>query len=147
MPRVLRTQLPDGLFHVAARAVERTPAFFDDVDRIGFLRLLGECVRRFEWDMYAYCLMTTHYHLVLRAAREALSEGMRRLNGLHARRVNLRFDRRGHLFGARYSSWLVESEEYADAVCRYVLLNPVRAGLCERPEDWRWSGSRYGKSV
>jgi REP element-mobilizing transposase RayT len=112
-----------------------------------FLRLLGECVRRFDWDIYAYCLMTTHYHLVLRAAQQALSEGMRRLNGLHARRVNLGVNRRGHLFGARYSSWLIESEEYASAPCRYVLLNPVRAGLCERPEDWRWSGSRYGKSV
>jgi REP element-mobilizing transposase RayT len=133
MPRVLRTQLPDGLFHIATRAVERTPAFFDDVDRIGFLRLLGECVRRFDWDMYAYCLMTTHYHLVLRAAQDALSEGMQRLNGLHARRVNLRIGRRGHLFGARFSSWTIESDEYAAAACRYVLLNPVRAGLCERP--------------
>ena len=147
MPRVLRTRLPDGLFHVTTRAVERTPAFFHDIDRVGFLRLLGECVERFDWDMYAYYLMTTHYHLVLRAAQPALSEGMQRLNGLHARRVNLRVERRGHLFGARFASWIVDTEEYALAACRYVVLNPVRAGLCDRPEDWRWSASRYGRAL
>jgi putative transposase len=71
---------------------------------------------------------------------------MQRLNGVHAQRANRRRRRRGHLFGERFSSWIVETEEHARAACRYVLLNPVRAGLCERAEDWRWSGSRYGKS-
>jgi REP element-mobilizing transposase RayT len=91
--------------------------------------------------------MTTHYHLIVRAAQPALSDGMQRLNGLHARRVNVRTGRRGHLFGARFASRVVDTEEHALAACRYVLLNPVRAGLCAQTEDWPWSGSRYGKSV
>jgi putative transposase len=146
MARILRTLLPDGLFHVTTRAVERTPAFFHDIDRVSFLRLLGECVERFEWELYAYCLMTNHYHLILRSTQVALSDGMQRLNGLHARRVNLRVRRRGHLFGARYASWIVDTEDHARAACRYVLFNPVRAGLCAQTEDWPWSGSRYGQS-
>jgi REP element-mobilizing transposase RayT len=144
---MLRTQLPDGLFHVTTRAVERTPAFFHDLDRVSFLRLLGDCVRRFQWELYAYCLMTTHYHLIVRSGQPALSDGMQRLNGLYARRVNLRIGRRGHLFGARFASRIVDTDEHALAACRYVLLNPVRAGLCAETEDWPWSGSRYGKTV
>jgi REP element-mobilizing transposase RayT len=145
VPRVIRSRLGDGLFHVVTRAVANTPAFFDDVDRVGFLRLLAECVRSFDWQLYAYCLMTTHYHLILDTTQSALSAGMQRLNGVHAQRVNRRVGRTGHLFGGRYVSWTVASDEHARAACRYVLLNPVRARLCERPEDWPWSGSRYGK--
>jgi putative transposase len=145
MPRMSRSRPPIGFFHVTTRAVAKTPAFFDDVDRVSFLRLLADCVTRFDWTLYAYCLMTTHYHLFVHARRDDLSRGMQRLNGLHARSVNKRLARAGHLFGARYSPWVVDSEEHARATCRYVLMNPVRAGLCDRAEDWRWSGSRYGK--
>jgi putative transposase len=80
MPRVLRRTLGNGFFHVTTVAVDRTPAFFDDVDRVGFLRLLAECVHAYEWTLYAYCLMTTHYHLVVDAQQERLSAGMQRLN-------------------------------------------------------------------
>jgi putative transposase len=146
MPRVLRRTLGDGLFHVTTVAVDQTPAFFDDVDRVAFLRLFAKCIHAYNWTPYAYCLMTNHYHLVLAARQDDLSAGMQRLNGVHAQRANRRRRRRGHLFGERFSSWIVETEEHARAACRYVLLNPVRAGLCERAEDWRWSGSRYGKS-
>jgi putative transposase len=146
VPRVPRTQLPDGFFHVNTVAVAGTPAFFSDVDRIDFLRLLAGCVRTYEWTFYAYCLMTTHYHLVVDARQEQLSAGMQRLNGLHARRVNGRLGRPGHLFRARFSARVLESEEHLHAACRYVLLNPVNAGLCARAEDWPWSSSRWGKS-
>jgi putative transposase len=141
-----RTRPRVGFFHITTRAVAQTPAFFDDIDRVSFLRLLGDCVARFDWTLYAYCLMTTHYHLLVDASRESVSAGMQRLNGLHARRVNRRLGRSGHLFAARYSPWVVDTEEHALATCRYVLMNPVRAGLCERADEWPWSGSRYGKT-
>ena len=147
MARVLRSSLADGTFHVSTVAVDKTPAFLDDVERVTFLRLLGECVRRFEWTLYAYCLMTTHYHLVLEATQEQLSAGMQRLNGVYAKRANRRRGRRGHLFRARFGSWNIDTDEHAEAACRYVLLNPVRAGLCDGAEDWPWSGSRYGKTL
>jgi len=108
---------------------------------------LAECVHGYEWEVYAWCLMTTHYHLVIAARQERLSVGMQRLNGVHAQRANRRRERKGHLFGARFGTRVIDGEKHANEVCRYVLLNPVRAGLVERPEDWIWSWCRYGKKL
>jgi putative transposase len=146
MARILRTQLPDGVFHVTALGVDHTAVFRDGLDRSRFLSLLSDCVTRFEWDVYAYCLMTTHYHVVLETTVEALARGMHRLNGVHALEFNRRHKRWGHLFGDRYASWVVDSDEYLTAAIEYVLFNPVRAGLCARPEEWPWSGlhPRFG---
>ena len=142
MPRPLRTDLPDGIFHVTARGVDGAPIFRDDDDRRSFLRLLRETVTRYRWACHAFCLMTNHYHLVLEARQPDLSLGIQRLNGTHAQRFNRRHGRTGHLFGARYASWVVDSEAHFRATCRYVLLNPVRAGLCDRARDWPWSSAR-----
>ena len=91
--------------------------------------------------------MTTHYHLVVEGAREALSRALQRANGHYAQLANSARGRTGHLFGDRFAVRVIEDEEYLLASVRYVLLNPVRAGLCERPEDWPWSGSRFGKAL
>jgi REP element-mobilizing transposase RayT len=147
MPRILRTVLGHGFFHVWTVAVDGTPAFADDLDRIGFLRILAECVHGYEWEMYSWCLLTTHYHLVIAARQVQLSAGMQRLNGIHAQRANRRRERTGHLFGARFASRVVEGEKHVRDVCRYVLLNPSAPGLVERPEDWLWSWCRYGKKL
>ena len=144
MARQLRTELPDGVFHVTTRGVDRCHIYRDDADRLSFLRLLADCVNRFEWTVHAFCLMTTHYHLIVHATIPQLWRGMHRLNGVHALRFNKRHGRTGHLFGDRYASWVVEDDDYFAAACEYVLNNPVRAGLCARPEDWRWSGFRSG---
>jgi putative transposase len=92
--------------------------------------------------VWAYCLMTTHYHLVVATPTPDLSRGMHYLNGLYAQRFNGRWDRFGHLFAERFWSRLIESEEYLGAACNYVFENPVRAGLCESASQWRWSGGR-----
>ena len=94
--------------------------------------------------MHALCLMTNHYHLVVETPRPQLSAGFHRLNGVYAQRFNNRHERRGHLFGDRFWSSVIDSEEYLAAVCRYVLGNPVRAGLCELSHDWPWTHSRFG---
>ena len=104
MPRMLRTILDEGVFHIWTVAVDGTPAFADDDDRFSFLRLFGECVHCYEWEVYAWCLLTTHYHLLIGAKQPMLSAGMQRLNGLHAQRVNRRRERKGHVFRARFSS-------------------------------------------
>jgi putative transposase len=101
--------------------------------------LLGRVLERYGWLLYAYCLMGNHNHLVIETPRPNLSLVMRQLNGLYALRFNLRHRRVGHLFQGRFRSILVESESYLLAVCRYVVLNPVRAGLCNDPADWPWS--------
>jgi REP-associated tyrosine transposase len=91
--------------------------------------------------------MTTHYHLLVGSSREELSLGLRSLNGVYAQRFNKRYGRKGHLFGDRFWASVVEGDQHLPATCRYILLNPVRAGLCDLPEHWRWSGSMYGKDV
>jgi putative transposase len=127
--------------------VNNEPIVLDDEDRVYFTGLLRGTIRRFNWQFFAYCLMTNHYHLLVGASREMLSEGLRRLNGFYAQGFNKRHGRRGHLFGERFSAFVVEGDEYYEAVCRYILLNPVRAELCETPSQWRWSGSYFGKDV
>jgi putative transposase len=147
VPRILRTTLPDGYFHVTARGVEQRAIYLDREDCRAFLALFGGTARRFGWDLYAFCLMPNHYHLVVEATRDALSHGSQWLNGVYAQAFNRRHARWGHLFGGRFASWVIEREEHLYAACRYVLENPVRAGLCQRADDWPWSGSRWGRQL
>jgi putative transposase len=147
MPRILRSTLPDGYFHITARGVEQRAIYLDAEDCRSFLALFGSTVRRHRWDLYAFCLMTNHYHAVLEATREELSEGVQQLNGAYAQHFNRRHGRWGHLFGARFASWVIESEKHPYGAARYVLANPVRAGVVDRAEDWAWSGSRWGKRL
>ena len=86
--------------------------------------------------------MTTHYHLVLRIADKGLAQGMSELNGSFARWANLRHGRSDHLFGKRYGCNEITTDAYLLGACRYVVLNPVRAGLCKHPQEWRWSSYR-----
>ena len=113
--------------------------FRDSEDHLGFLRLLDGVLERYSWLLYTYCLLGNHYHLVVETPLANISIGMRQLNGLYARRFNMRYGLEGHVFQARFRSILVENESYLLEVCRYVVLNPVRAGLCDHPGEWRWS--------
>ena len=147
MPRVRRNELPDGVFHVTTRGVFRRPVFIDDADRVFFLRLLELVVWRYKWDLHAFCLMGTHYHLVLETTTERLSAGMQYLNGVYAQRFNRRHDRDGHVFGARFASWVVRDDDHYERTVEYVLTNPVRAGLVDDWTEWRWSGARGVRST
>jgi REP element-mobilizing transposase RayT len=145
VPRAPRRSLPDGIYHVTARGIDRDAVFRDDADRVLFLRLLGETVDRQGWICHAFCLMGTHYHLVVEATQAALSRGLQRLNGVYAQLFNRRHERRGHLFGGRFSAWVLDDEEYLQRTCDYIAQNPVRAGLCGRAEEWPWSSVRARK--
>jgi putative transposase len=142
MPRPPRNAYVGGLFHVGTRGNNKQEVFLDGVDRYWFLEMLGKAVLKFEWTVYAYCLMTNHYHVVLGIPEGGLSEGMCELNGGFARWANIRHGRCDHLFGRRFGSTEIVSESHLLEACRYVVLNPVRAGLVERPEDWIWSSYR-----
>jgi putative transposase len=142
--RPLRSDLLDGIYHVTTRGVDGTAIVRDDDDRRVFLARVADVVPRFDWLVHALCLMNTHYHLVIETTRVALSNGMKRLNGRYAQSFNQRHARSGHLFGDRFWASLIESEEQLHAACLYVVYNPVRAGLCDRAEDWPWSRSRFG---
>jgi putative transposase len=144
MSRVARSSLPDGFFHVASRGALGSAIYLDDTDRIAFLDLLRRCERRRRWRCHAYCLMTTHYHLVLESRRVELSHGLHWLNWLYAWEFNKRHGRFGHLFADRFSARWIDNEEYLFEACAYVVLNPVKAGLCDRAEQWPWSYCRFG---
>ena len=142
MSRPLRLEYPGALFHVFARGNAKQAVFFDDHDRERFLELLGESVTRFGWILTAYVLMTNHFHLVVQLTTETLSRGMHWLNGRYAQYFNERYERVGHVFQGRFKAPLVEKQTYATEVMRYVVLNPVRAGLVALPEEYRWSSHR-----
>jgi len=140
VPRTARADLPNGIYHVVNRGIDDAPIYVDDTDRKTFLTLLGRVVADHDWTCHAFCLMTTHYHLIVETDQPNLSKGMRRLNGGYAQTFNARHNRRGHLFGSRYSVYVIDRENHFEKSCAYVLENPVRAGLCEQPSDWPWSG-------
>jgi putative transposase len=140
VPRQARRELPDGIYHVTSRGTNHCEIFVDDIDRKAFLTLLGSAVARYEWRCHAFCLMTNHYHLIVETEQPGLSEGMKLLNGRYAQLFNQRHGRDGHLFRSRYSVFVIESDSHLEESCRYVLENPVRAGLCETATEWPWSG-------
>lgn len=142
MSRRLRLEFPGALYHVTSRGNARQAIFLDDGDREHFLsRLAGE-VDVSGWRCHAYCLMGNHYHLLLETPEANLARGMRRLNSAYAGAFNRRHGRVGHLFQGRYHAILVEKETYLLEVARYIVLNPVRAGLASRAEEWPWSSYR-----
>lgn len=146
MPRVLRSTLDDGVFHITARGVNRADVYYDTEDRRTFVALFAAALERYRWEFHTVCLMTNHYHLVLGSTAGRMSEGMQWLNGAYAQIFNKRWARTGHLFGGRFNSKPVTEDDQLYETCKYVMWNPVRAGLCASPEDWPWSASRYGLS-
>ena len=139
MARQLRLEFPGALYHLTARGNEQQSIFHNDTDRQHFLKLLGREILQQRWRCYAYCLMGNHYHLLLDTPEPNLSRGMRRLNGSYTQRFNWRHQRVGHLLQGRFKSILVERESYLLELCRYVVLNPVRAGMVSTPAEWAWS--------
>ena len=139
MARQARIEYEGALHHVMSRGNDGVLIFRDDEDRKLFLQLLGEEIDRSRWILHDYCLMGNHYHLAVGTPECTLSTGMHRLLSRYAQRFNRRHGRRGHLFEQRFKSLLVEEEAYGLVVSRYIALNPVRAHLCERPEQWEWS--------
>ena len=139
MPRRLRIQFPDALYHVSARGNNRQAIFLDDTDRRNFLDLLGEGCRRFALELFCFCLMGNHYHLFLRTPRGNLGRAMQWLNTAHATRFHRRHGSSGHVFQGRYHSVLIKGEEHWLHLSMYIHQNPVRAGIAEDPVGYRWS--------
>ncbi|HET8606633.1 MAG TPA: transposase [Gaiellaceae bacterium] len=142
MPRAPRIQYAGALYHVTTRGNERGAIFVVDADRELLLAILADVVERLGWICHAYCLMTNHYHLAIQTPQANLWQGMHMLNSRYVKAFQRREGRSGHLLEGRYRPTLVVRQEHLLEVARYVVLNPVRAGICERAEDWPWSSYR-----
>ena len=143
MARPLRIEVPDGIFHVWNRGVNKADLVFDDHDRQFFFDLLPKVIRRFGWIIIEPVLMTNHFHLVIKTPEPTLSRGMKWLQQNFAEHINRRYGRVGHLFQGRFKHQLVENGSYLLELLRYVALNPVRAKMVDRPQDYRWSAYRW----
>jgi REP element-mobilizing transposase RayT len=139
MARPLRPEAPGRTFHLTARATWGRELFLGDADRQDFMKLLERVARRYRWELLGWCLMGTHYHLIIRTPRPNLGHGMRDLNGAYARRFNERHGRFGSVLAERYADRVIRSQEHLVSAMQYVALNPVHARLVSRPELWRWS--------
>jgi putative transposase len=139
MSRPLRIEYPGAVYHVTSRGNEKKPVFKTDPDRLNFLNTLQHVNKRYNWICHAYCLMTNHYHLLIETPDGNLSIGMRQLNGVYTQLFNKLHGRAGHLFQGRYKAILIQKDSHLLEVCRYVVLNPVRAKMVEKPEEYPWS--------
>jgi REP element-mobilizing transposase RayT len=139
MARKLRFQFEGAIYHVYARGNEQQVIFRCDDDRHVFLYLLKETIKRYNWKCFAYCLMNNHYHLLIQTMSATLSQGMHWLSCVYTQKFNFRHDRVGHLFQGRFKDTLVQNGDHMDIVHRYIVLNPVRAAIVDKPEDWPWS--------
>ena len=142
MARPLRIDYPGGHYHITSRGVGRQEIFFEDEDREEFLDRLGRVHDRTGVVIHAYCLMTNHYHLEIETPEGHLSRSLQWLNETYAASVNRRRDRVGHLFQGRFHSAVIEAEQHLASLTRYIHLNPVRAGIADRPADYAWSSYR-----
>ena len=142
MARPLRIEFSGAVYHVTSRGDRRESIFEDDQDRLIFLGIVARTLSRFDGQMLAYCLMGNHYHFVLHTRKANLSSLMRHINGVYTQAFNRRHDKVGHLFQGRFKAILVDRDAYLLEVCRYVELNPVRAGATRKPQTWPWSSYR-----
>ena len=142
MARPLRLQYPGACYHVTSRGNEKKSIFRNQKDREKFLAYLESAVVRYGAIIHVWCLMGNHYHLFLETPAGNLSQIMRHINGAYTTYFNVKWKRTGHLFQGRYKAILVEADQYAAELSRYIHLNPVRAGIVDAPEGYLWSSYR-----
>lgn len=139
MARPLRIEFAGAIYHITSRGNARQDIYEDDEDRVLWLAALAKTCDRHGWHCHAYCLMSNHYHILIETPSASLSKGMKLLNGSYTQSYNRRHKRVGHLFQGRYKAILVERDSHLLELCRYVVLNPVRARMVRNAQDWPWS--------
>ncbi|HEV2593518.1 MAG TPA: transposase [Gaiellaceae bacterium] len=145
MARKLRIDEPGLSYHVWINGVAGLPIFRDVDDKNRMVDLLREEVRFSEWRCFEYAVMTTHYHAFIRLRKPTLSSGFQRLNVRYARYFNDKYNKRGHVFDARFHSKIAEGRFAQLETIRYVALNPVKANICEVADQYPWCG--YGAAI
>ena len=142
MGRELREIGPDAIYHVVPAGSNGGRITWDDRDCESLLLDLGKAAVRYEWDVFAWCVMSTHYHVLLRTPKNGFSAGLQLVNGNHSRRTNRRHGRSAHLFKNRPYARRVENDAHLVTAIRYVLRNPIAAGICDYASQWPFSSYR-----
>ncbi|MDQ6992116.1 MAG: transposase [Mariprofundus sp.] len=136
MARPLRIEFPGAVYHITSRGDGKDDIYLPNSDRESFINVLLQVVERFDWVCYAWCLMANHYHLLIETPKGNLSKGMRHWNGVYTQRLNRQYSRVGHVFQGRYKAILVEKDSHLLKLCRYIVRNPVAAGMVENVGEW-----------
>jgi putative transposase len=142
MARQLRIEYPGAFYHVTARGNEKQRIFYTPEDKSRFLEFLSRAHERFGIHFHAFCLMENHYHLFIETPEANLSRTMHFINTAYTIYLNKQHERVGHLFQGRFKAILVEADIYARELIRYIHMNPVRAGIVSKPEEYIWSSHR-----
>ena len=143
MARPLRITYPGAFYHVTSRGNERKVIFRSKRDRQKFLDYFESATQRYDAVIHVFCLMDTHYHLLLETPSGNLPQIMQHINGAYTTYFNVKRGRSGHLFQGRYKAILVDIDEYAKELSRYIHLNPVRAKMVKAPEEYEWSSYQF----
>ncbi|WP_208738801.1 transposase [Phytopseudomonas daroniae] len=144
MPRKQRMYLPGVPAHVVQRGNNRSACFFHDEDYQFYLTVLGDALKRYRVQLHAYVLMTNHVHLLMTPESETgISRVMQHLGRMYVLYVNRIYRRSGTLWEGRHKASLINADEYLLTCYRYIEMNPVRAGMVEAPEEYRWSSYRW----
>jgi REP element-mobilizing transposase RayT len=139
MSRQARIRIPDGVYHVTTHGDGDMMIFEGPSEKWRLLDLLADTAKKLDWAMYAWCVMGNHYHFLLKTPVDNLSEGMHHINMTYGEWYNNARGRHGHVFQDRFFSILITQDSHLLEASRYVVLNPLRAGLVTSPEEWRWS--------
>lgn len=139
MPRQARKKSQTGIYHIMLRGINGQQIFVDSEDYEKFLEILKECKAISEFEIFAYCLMGNHIHLLLKEVKEPVEQMMKRIATRFVYWYNIKYQRVGHLFQDRFKSEPVEKDEYFLTVIRYIHQNPVKSGICKNPQDYTFS--------
>jgi len=150
MTRPLRIEFPGAFYHITSRGNKRQAIFNNYEDRNTFINVFARTIKTYGWKCFAFCLMDNHYHILIQTPNGDLSKGMRDLNGIYTQLFNKKHQTTGHIFEGRYKAFVIEQGDYFLEVLRYTVLNPLRANMVKRPDDWPWSSysaTAYGRKM
>lgn len=139
MPRQSRILSSTGIYHIMMRGNEKKDIFLCENDKVKFLNILRDKKKENEYELYAYCLMDNHIHLLIKENKDSIARIMKRINTSYANYFNKKYSRVGHVFQDRYKSETIESEGSLLQVIRYIHNNPVKAGIVSSPQMYLWS--------
>jgi putative transposase len=140
--RQLRIEFEGAFYHITSRGNQRERIFFEDKDKEMFLEILKRTKERYGYLLHAYVLMDNHYHFLIETPKANISQTMQNVNTSYTVHINRKYKRSGHLFQGRFKGLIVDKDEYLVTLSRYIHLNPVRAGIVQRPTDYRWTSYR-----